>query len=534
MTDICLIFEVHQPLRLNRNFHSDLLARPLVRKNDLFNLYFYHDLNKHVFERAARKCYFPANNAILEQIDRFKHGQRKFKVAYGLSGVFIEQCERWNPSLLDSFKQLADTGCVEFLDETYYHSLASLYNAERSEFAEQLKMHRQLMKDLLNYEPKVVANTECVYNNAIAKTVEALGYEAMVTEGVERILDWRSPNYVYKAKNSNLRVLLRNYPLSDDIGFRFSSRWWEEWPLTAEKYASWLAATQGQVINVFLDYETFGEHHWPESGIHEFLRWLPGEILKWEHLQFCTPSEVVRRHSSVGEIDVHEFSTISWADLERDTSAWICNPMQVACYNLLRELEPLVKQTDDAEIIRLWRYLQVSDHLYYMSTKGGGPGDVHEYFNPYGSPIEAFATLSGILTNFEATVLRELEKPKHVAKRILRKLPAEKGFTFSYELAKPTKWAVHSLKEFYSTLKIVDLESVRFHVERGDFERWIRWVIGDNKLADRLAAAAKSKVTGDDLREGILSLVGQRIKELERTIKASNNVRKALTLQQKT
>lgn len=534
MTDICLIFEVHQPLRLNRNFHSDLLARPLVRKNDLFNLYFYHDLNKHVFERAARKCYFPANNAILEQIGRFKHGQKQFKVAYGLSGVFIEQCERWNPSLLDSFKQLADTGCVEFLDETYYHSLASLYDSKRSEFVEQLKMHRQLMKDLLNYQPKVVANTECVYNNAIAKTVEALGYEAMITEGVERILDWRSPNYVYKSKNSNLRVLLRNYPLSDDIGFRFASRWWEEWPLTAEKYASWLAATQGQVINVFLDYETFGEHHWPESGIHEFLRWLPGEILKWEHLQFCTPSEVVRRHSPVGEIDVHEFSTISWADLERDTSAWIVNSMQVACYNILKELEPLVKQTGDAELMRLWRYLQISDHLYYMSTKGGGPGDVHEYFNPYGNPIEAFATLSGILTNFEAAVLRELEKPKHVAKRILRKLPVEKGFTFSYKFAKPTKWAVHSLKEFYSTLKIVDLKSVQFHAKRGDFEKWIRWVIGDNKLADRLAAAAKSKVTGDDLREGILSLVGQRIKELERTIKASNNVRKALTLQQKT
>ncbi|MFQ6074381.1 MAG: alpha-amylase, partial [Candidatus Bathyarchaeia archaeon] len=291
--------------------------------------------------------------------------------------------------------------------------------------------------------------------------------------------------------------------------------------LTAEKYASWLAATPGQVINVFLDYETFGEHHWPESGIHEFLRWLPGETLKWEHLQFCTPSEVARRHSPVGEIDVHEFSTISWADLERDTTAWICNSMQMACFNLLKALGPLVKQTGDAELTRLWRYLQISDHLYYMSTKGGGPGDVHEYFNPYGSPIEAFATYSGILSNFEAAVLRELEKPRHVAKRILRKVPAEKGFTFSYDFAKPTKWTVHSLKEFYSTLKIVSLRSIRFHMKRGDFERWIRWVIGDNKLADKLAAATKSKMTGDEIRERVLSLVGQRIKELERTTKSS-------------
>ena len=463
MTDVSLMFEVHQPLRLNRNFKSDLLARPLVRKRDLFNLYFYHDLNRHVFERAARKCYFPANSAILEQIDRFKRDRRQFKVAYGLSGVFLEQCERWNPSLLDSFKQLSDTGCVEFLDETYYHSLAGLYDSERSEFTEQLRLHRQLVKDLFNYEPRVVANTECIYNNAIAETVGALGYEAIVTEGVERILDWRSPNCVYKAKGSNLRVLLRNYHLSDDIGFRFSSHWWEEWPLTAEKYASWLAATPGQVINIFLDYETFGEHHWPETGIHEFLRWLPGEILKWDHLQFCTPSEVVHRHSPVGELDVHEFSTISWADLERDTSAWIANSLQVACYNILKKLEPLVKQTGDPELMRLWRYLQVSDHLYYMSTKGGGPGDVHNYFNPYGNPTEAFATYFGILANFEAAVLRELEKPRHVATRILRKVPAGKGFTFAYAVKKPTKWTVHSLEEFYSIVNIVNLKSVRFH-----------------------------------------------------------------------
>jgi alpha-amylase len=534
MTDVCLIFEVHQPLRLNKNFHYDLLDKPLVKKEDLFNLYFNHNLNRHVFERAARKCYFPTNNLILEQIDQFKRNQKQFKVAYGLSGVFVEQCERWNPRLLDSFKQLADTGCVEFLDETYYHSLASLYDAERSEFVEQLKMHCQLIKDLFDHEPKVVANTECVYNNAIAKTVEALGYEAMITEGVERILDWRSPNYVYKAKNSHLRVLLRNYRLSDDIGFRFSSRWWEEWPLTAEKYASWLAASPGQVINIFLDYETFGEHHWPESGIHEFLRWLPGEILKWDHLRFSTPSEAVRRHSPVGEIDVHEFSTISWADLERDTTAWICNSMQMTCYKLLKELEPLVKQTDDPELMRLWRYLQISDHLYYMSTKGGGPGDVHDYFNPHGNPIEAFATYFGVLSNFEAIVLRELEKPKHVAKRILRKLPANKGFKFFYKASKPTSLKAQSLKEFYSTLKKVNLKSVRFHTERGDFEKWIRWTIGDSKLADRLAMATKIKRADENLRKRILDLVEQRIKELETISGASSNERNLLTISQKT
>jgi len=200
----------------------------------------------------------------------------------------------------------------------------------------------------------------------------------------------------------------------------------------------------------------------------------------------------------------------------------------------LKDLQPLVKQTGDAKLIRLWRYLQVSDHLYYMSTKGGGPGDVHNYFNPYGNPIEAFSTYSGILSNFEVAVLRELEKPKHVAKRILRKIPTEKSFTFSYEFKKPTNLAAHSLEEFYLNLKIVNLKSIRFHMERGDFEKWIRWVIGDNKLADKLAATTRGKATGGEIRERILGLVGQRIKELERTISASNNVRKALTLQQKT
>ena len=289
MTDICFIFEVHQPFRLNRNFHRDLLARQSVTKEDLFNLYFDNGLNRYIFDRAAEKCYFPSNSIILEQIDRYKKDLKKFKVAYGISGVFLEQCELWNPDLLDSFKELAKSGCVEFLDQPYYHSLASLYGIDRSEFVEQIKMHRKLMKDLFNYEPTVVENTECLYNNAIAKTVEGLGYDATVTEGVERILGWRSPNYVYRAKDTGLRVLLRNYRLSDDIGFRFSSTWWEAWPLTAKKYASWLATTPGHAITLFVDYETFGEHHWPESGIHEFLRWLPGEVIKWDHLNWCIP-----------------------------------------------------------------------------------------------------------------------------------------------------------------------------------------------------------------------------------------------------
>lgn len=515
MTDVCLMFEVHQPLRLNRNFHSDLLARGTVAKKDLFDLYFDHKLNRYIFERAAKKCYFPANSIILEQIDRCKRERKQFKVSYGISGVFIEQCERWSPDLLESFKQLAESGCVEFLDEPYYHSLASLHGTDRSEFVEQIEMHRQLMKDLFNYEPRVAENTECLYNNAIAKTMEGMGYEAMVTEGVERILLWRSPNYVYKAKDSNLRVLLRNYRLSDDIGFRFSATWWEEWPLDASKYANWLAAIQGQVIVLFVDYETFGEHHWPESGIHEFLRWLPSEVNKWDHLQWCTPSEVIRRHAPVGEIDVNEYNTISWADLERDPTAWIANPMQTICYESLKALEKLVKGTGDDDLIKLWRYLQMSDHLYYLSIKGGGPGDVHCYFNPMGSPVEAFAVYSRILSDLEARIFVELEKPELAAKRMLRRLPIGKGFTFFYEFARPSGLTVHSLEDFYSTLKTVDISSIRFHMERGDFERWLRQVIGDDKLADELTSISNKKLGGEALRKRILVAMERRIKELK-------------------
>lgn len=515
MTDICLMFEVHQPLRLNPNFHQDLLARPPESKKDLFELYFDNVLNKHIFDRAARKCYFPANNIILNEIEKFKREKKQFKVSYGISGVFIEQCKSWNPSLLESFKQLAQTGCVEFLDETYYHSLASLFGINRSEFVEQVKMHRQLMKDLFDYEPKVFENTECLYNNAIAKTVADMGYKAIITEGVERILDWRSPNYVYKAKDSSIPVLVRNYRLSDDIGFRFSSTWWNEWPLTAQRYASWIAAIQGQTVVIFIDYETFGEHHWPETGIHEFLRWLPGEVLKWEHLYWRTPSEVVRLYQPVGEIDVHEYDTVSWADLERDPSAWISNPMQRVSYEFLKGLEPFVKGLGDKFWLRFWRYFQMSDHLYYMSVKGGGPGDVHCYFNPSGNPIDAFVSFSNVISDFEARILQELQKPELAAKWILRRLPTDKGFTFFYEFARPTNVTTHDMFEFARALNMVTIQSLKYHTERGDFERWLSQVLGDKKLAEKISSITSEKLVGKTLRKRLVTVVEARVKQLE-------------------
>ena len=518
MTDVCLMFEVHQPFRLNRNFHSDLLSKGKVATKDLFDLYFDNELNRYVFERAARKCYLPANTIILEQIDKSKSAGKPFKVSYGISGVFLEQCQLWKPELIESFKQLAETGCVEFMDETYYHSLASLYGTDRSEFVEQVKLHRQLMKDHLGYEPQFVENTELLYNNSIATTMEELGYKGTVTEGIDRTLVGRSPNYVYKAKDSDLRVLLRNYRLSDDMGFRFSSTNWNEYPLDATKYARWLAGTQGQVIVIFVDYETFGEHHWPEGGIHEFLRFLPEEVNKWHHLNWRTPSEVIELHAPVGEVDVHEYNTVSWADIERDASAWIGNPMQNICYDSLKELEPLVKGIGDKDLIRLWRYLQVSDHLYYLSIKGGGPGDVHNYFSSMGSPVEAFAIYSRILSDLEARVRVELEKPELAAKRLLRRLPAGMGFTFSYEFARSSALTVHSLHEFCSALKTIEVSSIQYHIERGDFERWLSQVVGDDKLADQIATvnSSKRRLKGEALRRKVLALTERRLKQLKK------------------
>ena len=516
MTDICLVFEVHQPLRLNRNFHHDLLAKPSISKRDLFELYFDNTLNKHIFDRAARKCYLPANRIILEQINNLKGQSRSFKVAFGLSGVFIEQCAKWNQDLLDSFKELAQTGCVEFLEETYYHSLASLFGTDQTEFIEQVNMHRHLMKELFDSEPKIFENTECLYNNAIARTIAGLGYKGIITEGVERVLDWRSPNYVYKAKGASISVLLRNYRLADDIGFRFSSTWWSQWPLTAKKYASWLAAMPGQAVTLFMDYETFGEHHWPETGIHEFLRWLPREVLNWNHLNWRTPSEVVKRHQPVGEFDVHEFNTVSWADLERDPSAWISNPMQKVSYELQKGLEPLVKDLRDKDWLRLWRYIQLSDHLYYMSIKGGGPGDVHAYFNPSGNPIDAFVTYSNIISDLEARILQELQKPEQAAKWILRRLPSDKGFTFFHEFARPTKTTPCSLSEFATALRHVSIRSLNYHLERGDFETWLSQVLGDKKLAEKVNSIASERLrTPDLIRKKIVALVEARVKQLE-------------------
>jgi len=504
MADIVLVFEVHQPFRIRKDFFWDRRMFKRVDRNELFEYYFDKDKNREIFERACRKCYLPSNEIILKSIDKHKSEKRKVKAAFSLSGVFLEQCEMFNKDVLESFKALADTGCVEFLDQTYYHSLSGLYPV-RDEFIEQVKAHKQAMQDLLNFAPSIFENTELLYNNAIARIAEKLGYIGIYTEGVERILGDRSPNYVYGAKDCHkLKILLRNYKLTDDVGFRFSARWWNEWPLTAEKYASWLAATPGQCITIFPDYETFGEHQWPETGIHEFLAYLPEEILKHENLEMATPSEVANKYEPVGVVDVPELGgTVSWADLERDASCWIGNTMQWAYYSSVRDMERFVKESADRDFIRLWRYFQTSDHLYYMFTAGGAPGEVHTYFNPYGNPIDAFVTCQSAITDLEQRV------------RVFS-VTANEPFEFYLGVGedKTTGITSLSLRGFIEAIKKVDIASVVFHNSRGDFERWAKSGLRDHKLAIRLKKIRGTGLKGEKLRNRILGIAKSRIDEL--------------------
>ncbi|MFH0971479.1 MAG: glycoside hydrolase family 57 protein [Candidatus Micrarchaeota archaeon] len=415
MASICMYFHVHQPIRLNKYslFHST--------DADLQKLYFNDNMNQHYFEKAKQKCYDPTNRLLLRLVEE-NYGQ--FKFSYSVTGTFIEQARKFKSGreVLETLQQLASTNKVEFLDETYYHSLASLYS-DMDEFGEQVELHKGLIRDTFGITPKVFRNTEVIYSNRIACEVERMGYSAILTEGIDWVLGWRSPNHVYKNLNGNLKVLMRNYKLSDDIGYRFSAKWWTEWPLTADKYASWLSAVGGETINIFMDYETFGEHHWQDTGILEFLRHLPSEALKYDNLSFKTCSETIDSYAAVGEVDVP--CNLSWADLERDVSAWLGNSIQQACFRQLEGISKRVKLTGDKGLMHIYRLLQTSDHLYYLCTKSWADGDVHKHFSPYkeNTPYDNFINYMNILQDFSKQV--ELKLQEKEAGRI-KKFAAEK------------------------------------------------------------------------------------------------------------
>jgi len=404
MKNICFYFQVHQPYRLKKYTIFD------IGKN---HDYFDDSLNRKIMQKVAKKCYLPTNNLMLRLIKKHKG---KFKITYSITGVALEQFEKYAPDVLKSFKDLAKTGCVEFLSETYYHSLAFLYS--KQEFKEQVQMHRELIKKLFNQTPKVFRNTELIYNNELAHHIENMGYKAILAEGADHIMKWRSPNFIYKAKTTeNLKLLVKNYKLSDDIAFRFSNRGWSEWPLTTDKFVAWVEKADGVTLNLFMDYETFGEHQWEDTGIFNFMKQLPEELFK-KNMGFKFPSEIAE-NESIAELDIHH--PVSWADLERDLSAWLGNKMQHAAANEIYALEKEIKKTGKKKMLEDWRKLQTSDHFYYMCTKWFSDGDVHKYFNPYDSPYDSYVSFMNILNDIVARLNKKphvlTEKPSEIIKK---------------------------------------------------------------------------------------------------------------------
>jgi alpha-amylase len=385
---ICLYFEVHQPFRLRR-----------YRFFEMGHEHYYYDdyMNESIMRKIAEHCYLPANKIMLDLIQKHKG---KFKITFSLTGIVIDQFRLYAPEVLESFRELAKTGCVEFLAETNSHSLASLKNREL--FMRQVSIHRDKMSEYLGVEPQSIRNTELIYSDEIGNWMADLGFKATVTEGAKHILGWKSPNYLYcNALNPRLKVLLRNYSLSDDIAFRFSNQGWSDYPLTADKYALWLkeAAPTADIINIFMDYETFGEHQKKETGIFDFLKHLPDSILKKTPFTFMTVSEIADKFQPVSVL--HVPSPISWADEERDLTAWMGNDLQNAAVEKLYSLAERVSRSGSESLLRDWIYLQSSDHFYYMSTKFFSDGDVHAYFNPYENPYQAFLNYMNILSDFE-------------------------------------------------------------------------------------------------------------------------------------
>ena len=383
MPDICLCFQVHQPFRLKK--YSIFSA-----ERDQY--YFDDDKNRQIMQSIAQHCYLPANKLILELIRKYKG---RFKVAYSITGTALEQFQKYVPEVLASFRALALTGCVEFLAETYYHSLAANFSHE--EFNEQVQKHRAALLEHFDYEPKTFRNTELIYSNEVAQLAAALGYKIILAEGVEQVLGWRSPNYVYTPIGlDKVKLSLRNYKLSDDLAFRYSNKLWPDYPLTVAKYINWVKQSDGPLVNIFVDYETFGEHIKRENGIFEFLKDFVQEVCKQEKNNFLTPVQAARLKVS-GEIDAPQF--ISWADSQKDLSAWLGNNMQKDAAQNLYNLGKEIKKTKNKILINDWKRLTSADHLYYISTKYLGDGEVHEYFSPYKSPYDAFINYMNVLEN---------------------------------------------------------------------------------------------------------------------------------------
>lgn len=406
MPSVCFYFQVHQPRRVKRYRIFDI-----GRDDSYFNDQSETNLNNaRIIRKVSEKCYLPANQLFLDLLRR----EPRLRLSFSFSGILLEQLEEFAPEVLDSFRRLADTDQVSILAETYYHSLAFFYSLP--EFERQVAKHEEKIQQIFGQRPKVFRNTELAYRNDVAIWAERRGYLGLLAEGWDHYLGWQSPNFVYRPRGTKkIKVLLKNYRLSDDLAFRFSEKSWSEWPLNVPKFCQWLSAVNGngRLVNLFMDYETFGEHQWADTGIFDFLRHFPAEFLKHPDNNFVTVEEAVNRYPAEG--DFHVPHILTWADTERDLSAWTGNEMQQAAIIRLYKLESEVLATGDRRLIENWRRLQTSDHFYYMCTKWFADGDVHAYFNPYSSPYEAFIAFMNACHDLELRV-RSFNKFRRFAK----------------------------------------------------------------------------------------------------------------------
>ena len=403
MKTVCLYFQVHQPWRLK-----------VYRFFNIGKDHNYLDdfTNRAIMQKVARQCYLPMNALLLKLI---KENKGAFKCSFSITGSAVEQFRAYAPEVLDSFRALAETGCVEFLAETYSHSLAAL--ASKEDFVEQVKLHSKMIKDEFGKKPVAFRNTELIYSDQIGEMVAGLGFKTILAEGAKHVMGWKSPNYIYtNAIDNSLRVLLRNYKLSDDIAFRFSNQGWDQYPLTADKFASWVKEENGEVINLFMDYETFGEHQKADTGIFDFMKAMPGAVLGQGDICFATVSEAAKAYQPVGVL--HCPHVMSWADEERDVTAWLGNELQNEAFSKLYALKDKVKALKSADYEYVWNFMQTSDHFYYMATKWLSDGDVHSYFNPYGSSYEAFINYMNVLSDFEIEVDKALAAKKSRKKAV--------------------------------------------------------------------------------------------------------------------
>ena len=510
MRSICFYFQVHQPFRLKTYRFFDM---------GVDHHYYDEFQNRSIMQRVAKKCYLPTNALMLDLIK--EHG-KDFNISFSISGLALEQFERYAPEVIESFKTLAATGNVEFLAETYAHSLSSLKS--REEFERQVVLHSNKIQQLFGQKPVTFRNTELIYSDDIGETVADLGYKTILTEGAKHVLGWKSPNFVYRHPVRNdVKLLLKNFRLSDDIAFRFSDQGWGEWPLTVDKYTSWLKDIDKdqQVVNLFMDYETFGEHQWPETGIFEFLKAMPGKVLAETNFKFRKPKDISRDTEAVD--DIHVPNAISWADEERDLTAWLGNELQDEANEKLYSIEEKIKSCNDEEIMRDWNYLQASDHFYYMCTKWFSDGDVHRYFNPYPSPYEAFINYMNVLADFMsrveekcgADILDKINKATDELAETARKKVEDFSEKVKEEASKAKEKATGKAKETWDDVKDYSLDDIA-NMSNAGVKKLLKKID-----ADELAHVLKD--AGDEVRNKIIPNMTKTAKtqfeKLEKEIK---------------